>query len=150
MDAIPGTYRAFRSRLDPRSSVLDTYVCVRMHGLGPNLISCFAFSPGLRLLHSRSLLLFICRSVSLSLFLCPRFSLFSVFLFTSVAHCVHRTTLASSHKHTSLMFTGCGTADCTAVQRAYSCEHLKSAFNRNACTLFARRAIIRVARYRQL
>lgn len=51
MDAIPGTYRAFLSCLDPRSSVPDAHVCVvrvnaraLMYRPSPNLISCFASS----------------------------------------------------------------------------------------------------------
>lgn len=86
MDAIPGMCRAFRSRLDLRSSVLDTYVCVRMHELGPNLISCFGLLPQPPLaLCSRFIplpsshflyLSFICRPVSLSLFL-PLYSFLS-------------------------------------------------------------------------
>lgn len=89
MDAIPGMYRAFRSRLDLRSSVLDTYVCVRMHELGPNLISCFASSLSLRsrfaLAFSPSLPLTFCIyplfvDLFLSFFLFAPFSLLSLSL----------------------------------------------------------------------
>lgn len=90
MDAIPGMYRAFRSRLDLRSSVLDTYVCVRMHELGPksNIVFCLLPQPPLALC-SRFLplpsshflyLSFICRPVSLFLPLYSSLSLLSLSL----------------------------------------------------------------------
>ena len=138
------------------------YICVYIHSPGPNLISCFDLSLSLslsltfshRYIHSHllsqstPLLTPNPQAPSSSSLILPLLSPgVIVVLIRSPPPpvpvsllCLHRTTPTGSHRHTSLMFTGCGGAYRTH-SRVHRHKVLKSSCNRNAdisCALSSR------------